>query len=190
MLPILLGASLGGSARARPVWIVLGFVGAFSASALAFGASARVLGVSHAALRAAAIAALLGFGALSLLPRTFDALAPRLAGVAALGARLAAFDRGGRLGALALGAALGALWTPCAGPVLAAILVLIATQEPGRAAPLLAAYALGRGLPMLAIAHGGRAVAARVPRLARGAGVLRRAFGVLVIVSALALLRG
>jgi cytochrome c biogenesis protein CcdA/thiol-disulfide isomerase/thioredoxin len=191
MLPVLLGASLAREDRLRPLCIVAGFVASFAVSALAFGASARVLGVSHTALRNAAIAALLVFGALSIFPRVFERIAPRLAGIAELGERAAQRSGGGRLGALGLGAALGALWAPCAGPVLASILVLVASaQDVSRAAPLLLAYAIGCGLPMLAIAHGGQAVGARARRFVRHGERLRRAFGVLIVATALAMLGG
>jgi hypothetical protein len=58
---------------------VLGFVATFAASALLFGVSTRVLGVSQDAVRGAAIAALFGFGLLSVFPRGFERLAPALA---------------------------------------------------------------------------------------------------------------
>jgi cytochrome c biogenesis protein CcdA/thiol-disulfide isomerase/thioredoxin len=190
MLPILLGASVGRQDRLRPLCIVTGFVASFAVLALAFGAGARVLGLSQGALRHVAIAALLGFGTLSAFPRLFERLARALAPVATLGGRVAQRGGDGRLGALALGAALGALWTPCAGPVLASILVLIASAEAERAAPMLFAYALGCGLPMLAIAHGGQAASARAKRVARHAVRLQRSFGVVVVATALAMLGG
>jgi thiol-disulfide isomerase/thioredoxin len=88
-----------------------------------------------------------------------------------------------------LGATLGALWTPCAGPVLASILALVAkAPTASEATPLLLAYALGAGLPMLAIAYGGQAITVRVRPLARHAGRIRQGFGMLVIFSAAAML--
>src|SRR5262245_33400304 len=104
VLPILLGASFGTADARRPLWIVLGFVTAFAATALVFSASVRVLGASHDAVRGAAVVALLGFGALSLFPRAFERLAPALAPLGDLAARAVPGRARGPLGALVLGA--------------------------------------------------------------------------------------
>jgi cytochrome c-type biogenesis protein len=58
--------------------------------------------------------------------------------------------RGGMLGAFPVGVAFGFAWTPCVGPVLAAILTIAATsRHPSEGAVLLLVYALGLGLPFL-----------------------------------------
>jgi len=78
MLPILLGASVGQTSRARPVFITFGFVLTFSAVALVFGAFAESLGASEEMLREAAIALLLVFGTLMIFPHPFHVLATRM----------------------------------------------------------------------------------------------------------------
>lgn len=58
--------------------------------------------------------------------------------------------RGGVLGAFPIGMAFGFAWTPCVGPVLAAILTLAATSQSTRdGAVLLFTYSLGLGVPFL-----------------------------------------
>ncbi len=60
---------------------------------------------------------------------------------------------GGLLGAVPVGMAFGFAWTPCVGPVLAAVLTVAAsTQGVANGALLLFAYSLGLGLPFLAAA--------------------------------------
>ena len=68
--------------------------------------------------------------------------------------RVDAGDRGGSaFGAYLLGLAFAFGWTPCLGPILGAILGLAASEaDAGRGAALLAFYALGLGLPFLAVA--------------------------------------
>ena len=58
--------------------------------------------------------------------------------------------RGGLWGAFPIGMAFGFAWTPCIGPVLAAILTLAATtQNASDGALLLFAYSFGLGVPFL-----------------------------------------
>lgn len=180
LLPALLGSAWGAAGRWRPLLVVLGFIASFSALALAFGASARWLGVSAGAMRDGAALLLLVFGLLLAWPAGWERLARPLGRVAEVAQRWG--HGGGSLAALALGASLGALWTPCAGPALASILALVAgSSDRGQAAALLVAYAAGAGGPMLAVAYGSQ----RLPRLLRAwSGRLRRGLGVLVMLLA------
>ena len=85
MLPILLGASIGHSSRARPAMIALGFVVSFSAVALLLGALTRLFDFDPNLLREAAAILLLGFGLLMLWPAPFEWLSIRLNGWLNLG---------------------------------------------------------------------------------------------------------
>ena len=59
------------------------------------------------------------------------------------------------VGAYAVGMAFAFGWTPCIGPILAAVLTMAATQETVRqGVGLLAVYSLGLGVPFLAAALG------------------------------------
>jgi cytochrome c-type biogenesis protein len=58
--------------------------------------------------------------------------------------------RGGALGGLVLGGAFAIGWTPCIGPVLAAVLAVAGSEaRAGQGALLLLVYSLGLGLPFL-----------------------------------------
>jgi cytochrome c biogenesis protein CcdA/thiol-disulfide isomerase/thioredoxin len=190
MLPLLLGAAVGEHDRRRPLYIVTGFVLAFVLVASAFGAAAQVFGVSHDAVRQASAGLLVAAGVLMFWPRATDRMAVWLGPVATWGQRLVPPGKGrGAAAGLVFGASLGAVWTPCAGPVLASILALVATAEtPATAAPLLAAYALGAALPMLAIAYGGQAATTMLRPVVRHAQRIRRVFGALVIAVGVAML--
>ena len=173
----------------RPLFIALGFALSFAAVALLFSSFTQVLGVSQEGLRRFAAVMLLVFGVLTVWPRPFQWLSQYAGGVLSRVASLGMGSGGGNWGGLLLGLSLGAVWTPCAGPVLASILTLIATEPAGvGTAVLLLAYSTGAALPMLAIAYGGQAAATHVRRIARHAHRVQQVFGVVVIAIALAML--
>lgn len=189
LLPLVLGVSIGQPDRTRPLFIVLGFVLSFSTLALAFGASTRILGVSADAVRIGSAALLLIAGVIMLVPSWSDRFTQSLSGIAGWGQRLGDRAGAGPLGAMTLGAALGAVWTPCAGPALASILALIAgKQSHVEAGLLLLAYATGAGLPMLLIAYGGQSIVRWVGPLSKRANTLRKVFGAAVVATAVAML--
>jgi cytochrome c-type biogenesis protein len=186
MLPILLGASVGQTGKARPAMIALGFVISFSAAALALSAITRIFDFDPNVLRTAAAILLLGFGLLMIWPVPFEWLSIRLNGIAGSSAGNAAI-RQGNVGGFVLGTTLGLVWTPCAGPVLGLILTVVATSKDAVwASTLLVVYAIGAAIPMLAIAYGGQAVTTRVRSIARISPKLQQGFGVVVIAFAVA----
>lgn len=189
MLPIVLGASIDAPDRVRPLFITAGFVAAFAGVTVAFSLFSQVAGLSAEALRHAAIAGLLLFGLAMLWRRPFDALWQRTGGsLQRLGAVRSGRPLGGRLGGLVLGLSLGAVWTPCAGPVLGAALTLLATApDPRRAMLLLCCYALGAGLPMVGIAYGGQWAGRRIRWVASHLAPVQRVFGALVVGVAVAM---
>jgi len=179
MLPILLGASLGQTGKARPALIALGFVVSFSATALLLSAITDILDFDPNSLRTGAAVLLLGFGVLMIWPAPFEWLSIRLGGVTN---GSSAASRQGNIGGFVLSTTLGLIWTPCAGPVLGSILTVVATsRDTGWAGALLVVYAIGAAIPMLAIAYGGQAVTTRVRSIARISPKLQQGFGVVVI---------
>jgi cytochrome c-type biogenesis protein len=187
VLPALLGASIARGGNARPLFIVAGFVVSFAAVALLFSLVTEIAGIDQTVLRTAAAALLAAFGALMLWPRAFESLWAKIGRPFVPGERAVIRFAGGNSGAFLLGTTLGLVWTPCAGPVLASILTLIASASDfGSGAALLSVYAAGAGVPLLVIAWGGQAVTARTRILARHTHRLQQGFGVAIIAFAVA----
>lgn len=183
MLPILLGASVGQTSKARPAMIALGFVMSFSLVALALSAITRVFDFDPNVLRTGAAVMLVGFGLLMIWPAPFEWLAVRFGGLTGDSAA----SRQGVFGGFVLGTTLGLVWTPCAGPVLGSILTVVATsKDTAWASLLLVVYAMGAAIPMLLIAYGGQAITTRIRSLARVTPRLQQGFGVVVIAFAIA----
>lgn len=189
LLPVVLGTTTAGGPGTRPVFIALGFALSFASVAFVFGSARSLLGFDPQVVRDLAALLLVAFGLAMIWPGGFQRLAtragPLLAPLQGLGDRTAPGGRTGRtgpVGGLLVGVSLGAIWTPCAGPVLATILTLVASQtEPRAAATLIALYATGASLPMLVIGYGGQWVIARVRVLASRAHRIQQAMGVLVV---------
>ncbi len=181
VLPILLAGSATGASPRRPYAIVAGLVASFTVFTLLAARLLHALGLPDDFLRNLAIALLFVVAATLLFP----ALARLAERPFLFLTRRSGNDLGG---GFLLGASLGLVFVPCAGPVLAAITVVSASQDIGaRAVVLTLSYAVGAALPMLAIALGGQRVAAR---LRGGAPMLRRAMGALIAVTALAIALG
>jgi cytochrome c-type biogenesis protein len=159
VLPLLPGylafVSGGAGEDRRPVVPILLFVLGFAIVFTAVGAFTETLRPvlrSQLGQRIAGVV-VVGFGILMLLE------AFRV-GVPALYADRRPFlsrVRPGRAGALPLGMAFAAGWTPCIGPVLAGILTLAAAQGGGIwGALLMLSYSLGLGLPFVLVGLGTR----------------------------------
>jgi len=156
VLPVLLGASIGQTTKARPMFIALGFVTSFTAVAIVFSAITQILGIDSDSLRTVAIGLLLIFGFLMLWPRPFNWLGARADNLLNRIDRIPLQAQRGNVGGFVLGTTLGLVWTPCAGPVLASILTVIATAphiEWG--ASLLMVYAVGAAVGKIAFEHAG-----------------------------------
>ena len=182
VLPILLGASIGQSSALRPVFIILGFVLSFAIVVMVFSLVTAILGIDQNSLRSLAVWLLLGFGLLMVWRQPFDWLMARARALLPQSNRAPLQFSDGNLGGFLIGTTLGLVWTPCAGPILASILTIVATSaNVAWGGLLLLVYALGAAIPMLAIAYGGQALTTRVRLVARYAHPLQQVFGVVII---------
>jgi cytochrome c biogenesis protein CcdA/thiol-disulfide isomerase/thioredoxin len=188
VLPLVLGAGSAGSGR-RPLGIVVGFGASFVLIAVLLASSLGAAGLTSSQLRLASALALAAMGAAITAPVLGRAVARWLA---PLGGRVPAFATpgDGLLDGLALGAAIGLVWAPCVGPIMAAVLAVAATSGPTpQALAIAVAYVAGAAVPLLAVAVLGRraiAVAGTPRRRAR----VQQAFGVLMVVAGLVVLTG
>lgn len=167
--------------------IALGFVVSFTVVALLLGAITKALNVDPNTLRNFAVAMLVVFGILMIWPKPFEELSMRMPSMFGSSGSQRPLSDNGNLSGFVLGTTLGLVWTPCAGPVLGAILTVIATSRDAHWAGVqLLFYAIGAAIPMLAIAYGGQKVTAHVRSFSRAAPLLQKAFGVAVIAFAVA----
>src|SRR3954470_23292933 len=183
VLPALLSASATGGRR-RPVGIIVGLTVTFTVTIVGLASVIDGVGLADNFVRTLAVVVLIVFGAALVWPRLGDLIEGPLSRLARFGPR----DRGdGFRSGLLVGAALGFVYAPCAGPILAAVVSVAATQ--GASARLVAVaigYGVGSAAVLLAYAYGGRRVLEPLRRAGRGA-VLQRVLGVVMGLTAIAI---
>jgi cytochrome c biogenesis protein CcdA/thiol-disulfide isomerase/thioredoxin len=179
VLPALLSAGAAGGRR-RPLGIVTGLAVTFTIAIVALAQLVRGVGLAAGAARSLAIAVLLTFGAVMLLPDLAAHVQAPLSRLARFGPR----SRGsGFWSGLGVGGALGLVCAPCAGPVLAAVTSVSASSGPTvRVIAVALAYAAGLSAMMLLYGLGGRALLDRIRRSARGH-VVERSLGAVLLVT-------
>lgn len=186
-LPILLGSSVGQKSKTRPLFITLGFVITFAVLGITLNFLVRNLGLDPNTLRTAAVVLLGLFALFMIWPTPFEKLTQHLSGLINRAAKTGQAAGTGNAGGFVMGVVIGVIWAPCAGPILGSILTLIAQEQNiGKAFALLIAYAIGAGVPMLAIAYGGQAITTKIRFVAQYATRLQQVFGVILLLLALA----
>jgi cytochrome c biogenesis protein CcdA/thiol-disulfide isomerase/thioredoxin len=163
---------------ARSLAVIAGLVLSFSIIVLAGSEILSLLHLPQDALRDAGIALLIVVGLGYLIPPLGMLLERPFA-------RVGARRPSGRAGGFLLGLAVGVVYVPCAGPVLAAIAVVGATHRVGLTAVILtAAFAVGTAVPLLAVAVAGGQLTNRIGAFRRKAPHIRQVGGAVLVVMA------
>lgn len=182
------GGRGGGKARVRVLLAALCFVAGFSTVFVALGATASFIGQAVSAYlawlgyAAGILIGLMGLHFLGLLRIPFLDRTARV-GVAEKPA--------GLIGAYVIGLAFGFGWSPCVGPVLAAILLIAGAQDSaGEGARLLLIYSLGIGLPFLVAAGFAGAFMRWSTRFRKRLGLIEKAMGAFLLVAGVLIFTG
>lgn len=167
--------------RWRPYLVILGLVVSFSLFTLVGSVLLAVLHLPQDFIRWAGLVVLVLVGAGLIFPR-FESLLEKP--FSWIPKREVGTERGG----FVLGIALGAVYVPCAGPVLAAITVAGSTGKIGvETIVLTLTFALGAALPLLVFALAGRGVAKRVKSFRKHQRGIRTIGGIVMIALAVGL---
>jgi cytochrome c-type biogenesis protein len=163
------------------------FVCGFSTVFVALGASASVIG---AVIRTYS-AELSIIAGLAIILMGLHFLGVLRIGVLIRQKRMEMAKPVGLWGAYAMGLAFAFGWTPCIGPILAAILAVAASEQTvARGAGLLAVYSLGLGIPFMLAAVAIEPFAAFLTRFRRHLVHVERVMGGLLVLTGIAFLTG
>ncbi|MDN4479662.1 cytochrome c biogenesis protein CcdA [Demequina muriae] len=181
VLPAILTSSIqdGAASRRRPVVVVAGLVTSFAVFTLLGGLLLSSLGLPQDVLRWAGIVvlALVGLGLAipplgELLQRPFERIGPPQ------------LKRDGN--GFVMGLALGLVFVPCAGPILASITVLAATNGYSWGLVVLTlSFSVGIAVPLLAFGLAGQAMGGRIRAVREHLRAIRIGSGVVLLATAL-----
>ncbi len=190
VLPIILssGISKPGTkpSLARPLGIVFGFILSFTFFTLFLSTIVKILGIPSDSLRIFAIVVIAFFGVSMIIPALqtlTEKIFTKISRLSPTTSTKPSFWSG-----ILLGITLGLLWTPCVGPILASVISLaISGAVTFNTFLITLAYSIGTAIPMLIIINGGSQLVHKVPWLLTNAEKIQKVFGVIMILTAIAL---
>ena len=188
--PILLTANTEHNYQ-KPLGIITGLIISFSFFTLSMNTIVQITGISPDIFRYIAIVIIIFFGLTMIIPTLGNIFTTLTSSIVRIGSRLeqqSTYVKTEFLSGLILGSALGLIWTPCAGPILATISTLAATN--GITFPTILItifYSMGAAIPMLAFCFGGNKIISSTTAIAPYMHIIQKIFGVIIIISALAI---
>lgn len=185
VLPIILAAGVQGG-RKRPFGIIVGFIIAFSLFTLISRQLILWLGIDSEVLRQAAYILLMIFGVILCSTKLSEEFSEFTQHVAMTDNARAFRNPSGFFSGVLVGATIGLIWVPCAGPILAAVIVQTATQGSTLSSFLtLLSFSVGVSIPMLIITFSGQQVLNKLTFMRYHAPKIRKFLGVVIIVTVL-----
>lgn len=185
LLPIVLSASSGQGQR-RPLGITLGVMTSFTIFTLSISYLEKLFHFDANVFRLFAVIVIAFFGFMMIVPAWGTAFEN------AINRILSPFQnklqkQGAGFGAgYATGFSIGLVWAPCAGPILATIATLAATQAVDiKVIMVTLAYVTGLGIPLFIFAMVGSKVFSKMRQVNRYTGIIQKIFGLIMIMAAL-----
>lgn len=190
ILPIVLSAGATGGER-KPLGIVLGLAVSFMLATLTLAFVVQVIPFDPEVLRLFAVGIIALLGLTLIIP----AFGTRLEGVisrfASFGGHFTQNSSTGFFGGFVTGFALGLVWSPCAGPILATIATLAATQAVSFQVVLVTlAFVLGVASPLFVLSVLGKKALTKTRALAPYTKRIQQIFGLIMILAAGAIYTG
>ena len=185
LLPIVLADVTQSNSKRRPLGITAGVAISYAFFTLAISALESSFGLNPNVLRKLAVVVLLVVGLSMVVPalsRRMEASISRFSGKFGGMGRNQRSDFGG---GFLTGVALGIVWTPCSGPILASVAVLAGTNKISFETVIVTLfYVAGVSIPLFGFALGGQKLLSRSRRLSKHTGRNQIATGLVMIITA------
>lgn len=187
LLPIVLSASSTGGHR-KPLGITVGIMVSFALFTLTISYIVKIIPFDPNILRLFAVVVIGFLGLTLIIPRLNHMLEGWVSRLSGRFAPTSAGSKDGFWGGVVAGVALGLVWTPCAGPILATIATLAATRQVNAQLLLVTiTYVVGVGIPLFVFSVLGRRIFTKSRALSSHLQQVQQIFGIIMIVTALAI---
>ncbi len=183
ILPIILAGSLTGSKK-RPLGIICGFIVIFSLFTFFSRKLVEYSGIDLGLIRYISYGLLFLLGLIMVLPFLGEKFTQYTQRLTRVGANLASVSKPQEdfISGLIFGSLVALIWTPCAGPILAAVIVQTIIQQTTFLSFLtILAFAAGAAGPMFIIAFFGRGLLPRLGFLKTHTVLFRELLGMIII---------
>jgi cytochrome c biogenesis protein CcdA len=193
LLPVIVGGSLGkpsAETRRRAYLIAASLGASVIVFTLLLRATTALIDIPQMTWQLISGAILIALGTVSIFPRLWDAISTKLSLQRRSDKRLvAARERGGALGAILTGAALGPVFSSCS-PLYIYVLVTVLPASFGEGMLLLVAYTIGLCGTLLVIALLGQNVVGKARWIANPEGNFKRVLGIIFVLVGIAIILG
>ncbi len=188
ILPIILSSSITGG-KAKSLGITLGVMISFTVFTLSISYLVNLFGLDPNLIRTFAVIVLVFLGLSMIIPKlaqVLEGFVSRLSGRMGQGKL-----RTGFWGGFITGCSLGIVWTPCTGPILAAIATLAATTQLNSGIILVTVvYVIGVGIPLFFFSYGGQKLITKTRFISAFTGRIQQVFGFVLLLTALSIYTG
>ncbi len=196
LVPVIFSGSGGHSLR--PLAIVSGLTVSFTTMGVLVSAFGATFGAYTDYLRNIAILFIISMGFVLFdedvnmeFMKVSGSITQRLRGIGFFNNFSSRMPQGSLMSGFFLGLSLGVLWIPCVGPILGAVLALVASVgNLTYGASMLFVYSIGMSLPMLSIAYYGKKITNRYKWFSRNGELLKKLSGLVLIFIGIMLLFG
>ena len=188
LLPIVLSDVTQSQSRRRPLGITAGVALSFTFFTLTISVLESSLGLNANVLRLFAVIVLVALGISMIVPQASQWLESRISRLSGRFGHLGKNTKSDFRGGFLTGLALGVVWAPCSGPILASIATLAATNRVSLQVVVVTLfYVAGVSIPLFGFAVGGQKLLVRSRVFSRYTAKIQVGAGLLLLLTALAI---
>jgi cytochrome c biogenesis protein CcdA/thiol-disulfide isomerase/thioredoxin len=190
LLPVIIGSSVSGTQRFKPVRITLALAFSLTLFTLLLKATTLFINIPPEVLAGISGGIIIFFGLISIFPNIWDKISIRL-GLSSKSDKLLenAGEKGGFWGDILIGMSLGPVFASCS-PTYAVILATVLPVNFWAGLVYMIMYALGLALVLLLVSILGRKFINKVKFLANPNGIFKKIIGVIFIIVGVMLITG